>query len=52
MRGRKPRVLLTGAFVSLAGYLTLAVFAAQQQFFAADYGTRVWVRLLEYEALL
>ena len=51
VRGRKPRLLLTGAFVSLAGYLTLAVFAAQQQFFAADYGTRVWVRLLEYEAL-
>jgi undecaprenyl-diphosphatase len=51
VRGRKPRLLLTGAFVSLAGYVALAVFAAQQQFFAVDYGTRVWVRLLEYEAL-
>lgn len=50
-RGRKPRLLLGGALVSLVGYLALAVFAAQQQFFAIDYGTRAWVRLLQYEAL-
>ena len=47
----KPRRLLSGAFVSLVGYLALAVFAAQQQFFAVDYGTRSWVRLVHYEAL-
>jgi undecaprenyl-diphosphatase len=47
----KPRRLLSGALVSLVGYLALAVFAAQQQFFALDYGTRSWVRLLRYEAL-
>jgi len=47
----KPRLLLSGAFVSLVGYLALAVFAAQQQLFALDYGTRAWVRLLRYEAL-
>ncbi|HEX2442227.1 MAG TPA: phosphatase PAP2 family protein [Methylomirabilota bacterium] len=47
----KPRRLLSGAFVSLVGYLTLAVFAAQQQFFAIDYGTRSWMRLVHYEAL-
>ena len=47
----KPRRLLSGAFVSLVGYLTLAVFAAQQQFFAIDYGKRSWMRLVHYEAL-
>jgi undecaprenyl-diphosphatase len=47
----KPRRLLSGAFVSLVGYLTLAVFAAQPQFFAIDYGTRSWMRLVHYEAL-
>ena len=47
----KPRLLLSGALVSLAGYLALAVFAAQQQLFALDSGTRSWVRLLRYEAL-
>lgn len=47
----KPRRLLSGAFVSLVGYLALAVFAAQQQFFAVDYGTRSWIRLVHYEAL-
>ena len=47
----KPRRLLSGAFVSLVGYLALAVFAAQQQFFAIDYGTRSWMRLVHYEAL-
>ncbi len=51
VRRGKPRRLLSGAFVSLVGYLALAVFAAQQQFFALDYGTRSWVRLLRYEAL-
>ena len=47
----KPRRLLSGALISLVGYLALAVFAAQQQFFALDYGTRSWVRLIRYEAL-
>jgi membrane-associated phospholipid phosphatase len=47
----KPRRLLSGAFISLVGYLALAVFAAQQQFFALDYGTRAWVRQLHAEAL-
>lgn len=51
LRGRKPRLLLSGALVSLVGYVSLAIFAAQQEFFAVDYGTRAWVRLLQYEAL-
>jgi membrane-associated phospholipid phosphatase len=51
VRRGKPRRLLSGALVSLVGYLALAVFAAQQQFFALDYGTRSWVRLLRWEAL-
>lgn len=51
VRRGKPRRLLSGALVSLVGYLALAVFAAQQQLFALDYGTRAWVQLLRYEAL-
>jgi membrane-associated phospholipid phosphatase len=51
VRGRKPRLLLSGVAVSLVGYLALAIFAAQQQFFALDYGTRTWVRILKYELL-
>jgi undecaprenyl-diphosphatase len=51
VRRGKPRRLLSGAFVSLVGYLALAIFAAQQQFFALDYGTRAWVRQLRGEAL-
>jgi membrane-associated phospholipid phosphatase len=51
VRRGKPRRLLSGAVVSLVGYLALAVFAAQQQLFALDYGTRSWVRLLQHEAL-
>lgn len=51
VRGRKPRLLLSGVAVSLVGYLALAIFAAQQQLFALDYGTREWVRLLRYEML-
>jgi undecaprenyl-diphosphatase len=51
VRRGKPRLLLSGAFISLVGYLALAVFAAQQQLFALDYGTRSWVRLLRDEAL-
>jgi undecaprenyl-diphosphatase len=50
LRGRKPRLLLTGALASLAGYVTLAVLAAHQQFFAIDYGTRAWARMLRMEA--
>lgn len=49
--GRKPRLLLFGAGVSLVGYFALAVFAAQQQFFALDYGTRAWVRIVKHELL-
>jgi undecaprenyl-diphosphatase len=51
VRGRKPRLLLSGVAISLVGYLALAVFAAQQQLFALDYGTRTWVRILKYELL-
>jgi undecaprenyl-diphosphatase len=47
----KPRWLLSGALVSLVGYLALAVFAAQQGLFALDYGTRSWVRVVRFEAL-
>jgi undecaprenyl-diphosphatase len=51
VRGRKPRWLLTGAVVSLFGYLALAALAAQQQIFALDYGTRTWVAILRHEVL-
>jgi membrane-associated phospholipid phosphatase len=51
VRRGKPRRLLSGALVSLVGYLALAVFAAQQQLFALDYGTHTWVLLLRHEAL-
>jgi membrane-associated phospholipid phosphatase len=51
VRRGKPRRLLSAALVSLVGYLALAIFAAQQQLFALDYGTRTWVHLLRYEAL-
>jgi len=47
---RRPLLLLSGAVASLAGYLALAVLAAHQQFFAIDYGTRTWVRVLRKEA--
>jgi undecaprenyl-diphosphatase len=49
VRERKPRWLLTGAVVSLFGYLALAALAAQQQIFAIDYGTRTWVAILRHE---
>jgi undecaprenyl-diphosphatase len=49
VRERKPRWLLTGAVVSLFGYLALAALAAQQQIFALDYGTRTWVAILRHE---
>ena len=51
VRERKPRWLLTGAVVSLFGYLALAALAAQQQIFAVDYGTRTWVTILRHELL-
>ena len=51
VRDRKPRWLLTGAIVSLFGYLALAALAAQQQIFALDYGTRAWVAILRHEVL-
>jgi membrane-associated phospholipid phosphatase len=50
VHGRKPRWLLSGALASLAGYVALAVLAAHQQFFAIDYGTSTWIRLLREEA--
>jgi undecaprenyl-diphosphatase len=49
VHARKPRWLLSGAAASLAGYVALAVLAAHQQFFAIDYGTRTWVRVLREE---
>ena len=51
LRRGKPRRLLSGALVSLVGYLALAVFAAQQGLFALDYGTRAWVAIVRHEAL-
>ena len=51
VRERKPRWLLTGAVVSLFGYLALAALAGQQQIFAIDYGTRTWVTILRHEVL-
>ena len=51
LRGRKPRLLLSGASVSLAGYAALALFATQQQYFALDYGARVYVAMLRHELL-
>src|SRR5437899_8369842 len=50
VRAPKPRWLLSGALASLAGYVALAVLAAHQQFFAIDYGTRTWIRVLRKEA--
>ena len=47
--GRKPLWLLSGALASLGGYVALAVLAAHQGFFALDYGTRTWVRVLRNE---
>jgi undecaprenyl-diphosphatase len=49
IRGRKPRILLSGAAASLIGYVTLALLAAQQQFVVIDEGTRAWVGLLRAE---
>src|SRR5437764_13257252 len=49
LHGHKPRWLLSGALASLAGYVALAVLAAHQQFFAVDYGTRTWMRILREE---
>src|SRR5207237_7954336 len=49
VHARKPRWLLSGALASLAGYVALAVLAAHQQFFAVDYGTRTWMRILREE---
>jgi undecaprenyl-diphosphatase len=46
---RRPLMLLSGALASLSGYIALAVLAAHQQFFAIDYGTRTWVRMLARE---
>jgi undecaprenyl-diphosphatase len=51
VRGRKPQFLLSGVAISLVGYVALAIFAAQQELFALDYGTRTWVRILRYEML-
>jgi membrane-associated phospholipid phosphatase len=51
VRRGKPRRLLSGALISLVGYLALAVFAAQQQFFALDYGAKAGIEILRHEAL-
>ena len=50
-RGRKPRVLLSGALLSLIGYVTLALLAAEQHFFVVDYGTRTAVQMVKHEFL-
>ncbi len=47
--GRRARFLLFGAGVSLVGYFALAAFAARQQFFALDYGTRAWVQTVRLQ---
>jgi membrane-associated phospholipid phosphatase len=44
-------VLLSGALVSLVGYLTLAILAAQQHFFVLDYGVEAAVHVLRWELL-
>jgi undecaprenyl-diphosphatase len=49
--GRKPRLLLSGAAISLVGYVLLALLAAEQFLIALDYGTRTWVAVLRYEFL-
>jgi len=51
VRRGKPRRLLSGAAISLVGYLALTIFAAQQELFALDYGTRSWIKVVRYEAL-
>jgi undecaprenyl-diphosphatase len=51
LQGRKPRVLLSGTLVSLVGYLTLAILAAQQHVFVLDYGVEDAVRVLRWELL-
>lgn len=51
LRGRKPRLLLSGALVSLVGYVALAIFAMEQQLFALDYGARIYVAMLRHELL-
>jgi undecaprenyl-diphosphatase len=51
LQGRKPRVLLSGALVSLVGYLTLAILAAQQHVFVLDHGVEDAVRVLRWELL-
>jgi membrane-associated phospholipid phosphatase len=49
LHGHKRRWLVSGALASLAGYVALAVLAAHQQFFAIDYGTRTWMRVVREE---
>jgi membrane-associated phospholipid phosphatase len=51
VRGRKPRLLLSGAAISLIGYTVLALLAAEHVLIALDYGTRTWVAVLRYEFL-
>jgi membrane-associated phospholipid phosphatase len=51
VHGRKPRYLLSGAAISLAGYTLLAVLATQQLLVQVDAGIRTWVALVRYEFL-
>lgn len=51
VHGRKPRYLLSGAAISLLGYATLAILAAQQVLADLDLGIRTWVAVLRYEFL-
>jgi undecaprenyl-diphosphatase len=51
LHGRKPRYLLSGAAISLVGYMALALLATQQALVNLDYGIRTWVAVLRYEFL-
>lgn len=51
LQGRKPRYLLSGAAISLAGYAVLAFLAAHQAFVGVDHGLRGWLVAVRYEFL-
>ena len=51
LQGAKPRTLLSGALASFGGYLALAVFAAQQQFFVLDHEVERVMGIMRSELL-
>ena len=51
LRGAKPRTLLSGALACFAGYLPLALFAAQQQFFVLDHEVENLMVIMRLELL-